>query len=41
MYSGGDDGFLLSYTCGVCSLGVDDLKDAAQDRLAQEIDLTD
>jgi WD40 repeat protein len=41
MVSGGDDGFLLSYSCGVCSLGVDDLKDAAKDRLAQEIDLGD
>jgi WD40 repeat protein len=35
MYSAGDDGFMLSYSCDLCSMGVDDLKDAAEDREAQ------
>jgi WD40 repeat protein len=41
MYSAGDDGFMVSYTCEVCALGPDELMDAAEDRLAQEIDLDD
>ncbi len=41
MFSAGDDGFMVSYTCEVCALGADELKDAAEDRLAQGIDLDD
>jgi WD40 repeat protein len=40
MVSAGDDGFMVSYTCDLCALGVDELKDAAEDRLAQEVDVT-
>jgi hypothetical protein len=39
MVSAGDDGFMVSYTCELCALGVDELKDAAEDRLAQEVDV--
>jgi hypothetical protein len=32
---------MVSFNCELCSLGVDELKGAAEDRLAQEVDLTD
>ena len=41
MFSAGDDGFMVSFDCELCSLGVDELKAAAEDRLAQEVDVTD
>ena len=37
LYSAGDDGFMVSYTCDLCSMGTGDLKDAAEDREAQAV----
>jgi hypothetical protein len=39
MYSAGDDGFMVSYSCDLCSMGVDDLEDAIKDRVAQVVRL--
>ena len=41
MYSGGDDGFMVGYTCDLCSTSADELKDTAQDLMAQEVGLSD
>ncbi len=41
MYSAGDDGFLVSYSCDLCSMDVDDLEDAIEDRVAQVVRLDD
>jgi WD40 repeat protein len=41
MVSGGDDGVVYSYTCDVCSIGPEELQEAAEARLSQVIDLTE
>ena len=39
MYSAGDDGFMVGYTCDLCAKSAGELKDAAQDLMAQELDV--
>lgn len=39
LLSAGDDGDLVSYRCELCSLGAEDLDEAADERMAQVVDL--